>query len=268
MRRFTPVLGFVVLAAAVGITACSRGASSPGEARLYDPAALPTGALGKSIAYGHDIVVDTQRTMNGYVRARMNCAACHIDAGTKPKGGSFAGTYARFPQWNARAKRVIALQDRIAECFLYSMNGRPPAYYSREMVAVVAYIAWLSRGTPVGATRSSDGYIVPLPKASPNLTNGARLYAADCAACHGASGAGVSGAFPPLWGAASFNAGAGMAHLDRMTGFVHSNMPKNAPGSLSLADAYDVSAWVLTHHRPQFGRTVEVESSPRPAGYF
>ena len=31
--------------------------------------------------------------------------------------------YGRFPQWNSRAHRVIALQDRIAECFLYSMNG-------------------------------------------------------------------------------------------------------------------------------------------------
>jgi cytochrome c len=29
------------------------------------------------------------------------------------------------------------------------MNGMPPAYNSREMEALVAYIAWLSRGQPV-----------------------------------------------------------------------------------------------------------------------
>jgi mono/diheme cytochrome c family protein len=32
----------------------------------------------------------------------------------------------------------------------------------------------------------------------PSKSNGAQLYAQNCAACHGASGAGVPGAFPPL----------------------------------------------------------------------
>jgi len=32
----------------------------------------------------------------------------------------------------------------------------------------------------------------------PNAATGAQLYAQNCAACHGASGAGVPGAFPPL----------------------------------------------------------------------
>ena len=101
--------------------------------------------------------------MKPYVRAQMSCAACHIAAGTQPRGGSFIGLYGRFPQWNKRAHRVIALQDRIAECFLYSMNGKPPAYSSKAMIAIVAYIAWLSRGVPVGAKQPQDDrYIVPL----------------------------------------------------------------------------------------------------------
>jgi mono/diheme cytochrome c family protein len=33
---------------------------------------------------------------------------------------------------------------------------------------------------------------------APSKGNGAQLYAQNCAACHGASGAGVPGAFPPL----------------------------------------------------------------------
>ena len=81
------------------------------------------------------------------VRVRMNCAACHLGGGTIARGGSFVGTYSQFPQWNKRSHRVIALQDRLAECFLYSMNGTPPAYQSKEMIALVAYISWLSRGT-------------------------------------------------------------------------------------------------------------------------
>ncbi len=38
-------------------------------------------------------------------------------------------------------------------------------------------------------------------------------------------------------------------YQDRMTGFVRYNMPQNAPGSLSPAAAYDVSTYVLSHHR-------------------
>lgn len=253
-----------IVAAAIAATACS-----PARQAAYDPQALPPGPVGRAIAYGHDIVVDTPHLMKGYVRARMSCEACHLDAGTKPKGGSLAGTYARFPQWNRRAHRVIALQDRIAECFIYSMNGRPPAYTSKPMIALVAYIAWLSRDTPVGAPQpASDRYLEPLPQRTPNVRHGLALYVKKCMQCHQADGEGVAGAFPPLWGPTSFNSGAGMARIDRITGFVRYNMPKNAPGSLSLDDAYDVAGFVLTHKRPSFRRTVLVRTSPRPAGFF
>jgi thiosulfate dehydrogenase len=207
--------------------------------------------------------------MKGYVRAKLDCSACHLAGGTQARGGSFVGTYAYFPQWNKRSHRVIALQDRLAECFLYSMNGRPPAFASKEMVALVAYIAWLSRGTPSFSTPAPEkGFIEPLPSASPNVAHGATLYAQQCAVCHQASGAGIAGAFPPLWGAGSFNNGAGMAHIDRMTGFVMHNMPQNAPGSLTLQDSYDVSAYVLSQSRPKFDPTALVQSSPLPADYF
>ena len=208
--------------------------------------------------------------MKGYVRAKMTCAACHLDAGTKPKGGSFIGTYGRFPQWNKRSHRIIALQDRLAECFLYSMNGRPPAYDSPAMIAMVAYIAWLSRGMPVGApVKASDRFIDPLPARAPDVAHGADIYARKCIQCHQADGAGIATARSRRCGATrSFNDGAGMAHIDRMTGFVRYNMPKTAPGSLSLGDAYDVSAFVLSHHRPHFQRRVLIIEVPRRAGYF
>ena len=247
----------------------AAGACAGRHPIAYDPRALPTGPLGASIEYGHDIIVDTHRLMKGYVRADMSCAACHIAGGTKPRGGSFVGVYARFPQWNKRAHRVITLQDRLAECFLYSMNGRPPAYTSKAMIAMVAYIAWLSRGTPAGAAQpKADRYIEPLPARAPNVAHGLVLYTKKCETCHQANGSGIHAVFPPLWGPASFNDGAGMSHIDRMTGFVRHNMPQNAPGSLSLDDAYDVSAYVLSHRRPHFARRVPIESRPLPAGFF
>lgn len=264
--RVPAALRILFAALAFVAAACSGGGHSQA---LYDPHALPSGPLGKSIEYGHAIIADTPHLMKGYVRAKMTCGACHIDAGTKPKGGSFIGTYGRFPQWNKRAHRVIALQDRLAECFLYSMNGRPPGYDSPAMVAMVAYIAWLSRGIPAGApVKASDRFIDPLPARSPDVARGADVYTRKCIACHQVNGAGINGAFPPLWGDGSFNDGAGMAHIDRMTGFVHYNMPKNAPGSLSIGDAYDVAAFVLHHRRPHFHRRILVIQSPQPAGYF
>jgi thiosulfate dehydrogenase len=261
-------IALCVLAATSLIVAACAG-SRPRSETLYDPRALPTGPLGLAIAYGHAIVVDTPHLMKGYVRAKMTCAACHVDAGTKQRGGSFIGTYGRFPQWNKRAHRVIGLQDRLAECFLYSMNGRPPAYNSPAMIAMVSYIAWLSRGIPVGTpVKPSDRFIQPLPKRSPDIAHGADIYTRTCVVCHQINGAGINGAFPPLWGDGSFNDGAGMAHIDRMTGFVRYNMPKSKPGTLSLDEAYDVAAFVLHHHRPHFHRNVPVVESPRPAGYF
>jgi thiosulfate dehydrogenase len=149
------------------------------------------------------------------------------------------------------------------------MNGRAPAYNSKAMIAIVSYIAWLSRGTPIGAKQpASDRYVEPLPTAPPQPVRGAALYRTNCARCHGADGQGVSGVYPPLWGSRSFNDAAGMAHIDRMTGFVRYNMPLDAPGSLSLAAPYDIAAFVLRHARPHFRRNALVLAPALPAKYF
>ncbi len=255
-----------VVAMALALAGCSSQKSAPAP---YDPRDLPPGPVGRSISYGYSLIAETHRLMRDYVRADLTCADCHIAAGMLPRGGTFVGTYARFPQWNRRAHRVIALQDRIAECFLYSMNGKAPAYNGKAMIAIVAYIAWLSRGTPIGAKQgASDSYIVPLPTASPDVALGKALYRQRCEQCHQADGGGVGSVYPPLWGARSFNQGAGMAHIDRMTGFVRYNMPQNAPGSLTLAQAYDVAAFVLSHPRPRFHRNALVAAPSLPAKYF
>ena len=267
MSRSISKLASVFALAAVALTAaCASNGTS--TAKLYDPDALPTGPVGVSIKLGHDIIVDTKKYLPNNVSSDMSCAACHLGAGTVRRGGSFVGTYARFPQWNKRAKRVIMLQDRLAECFLYSMNGTPPSYSSKEMIAMVSYIAYLSRDVPVGQSQPKDDrFLVPLPPTTPDVHHGAAIYAQKCEMCHGANGSG-NATFPPLWGEKSFNNGAGMAHIDRMAGFVRYNMPKNAPGSLSLDDAYDVAQFVLNHDRPKFDKSRIIQPPPRPASYY
>jgi thiosulfate dehydrogenase len=260
----------VVTFCAFAIAACANGGSpQPAATPLYDPAALPSGPVGAQIALGHDLIEHTRAKMPQYVTARMNCSACHVNAGTVARGGTLAGVYAEFPQWNKRAHRVIALQDRIAQCFLYSMNGRPPAYDSKEMIAMVSYISWISRGTPVLATADPQaGFRLPEPSASPDVANGATIYAAKCASCHQANGNGIALAVPPLWGPDSFNAGAGMHRIGDMAGFVRYNMPQNAPGSLTPGQSFDVAAYVLSHARPAFAKSRAVAFPSQPASFF
>jgi thiosulfate dehydrogenase len=256
---------FCVVALAL-LVACAH-AAAPAPSIAYDSSALPSGPLGAEIRYGRELLMNTRHMLPGLVRANMDCAACHIAAGTQPRGGSFIGAYAQFPQWNKRSRRVVTMQDRVAECFLYSENGKPPAFWSRQMIAIVSYIAWLSRDTPMLSKTTSQSFVIPVPSAPPNPARGAQLFAARCALCHGAGGAG-SNVIPPLWGDTSFNKGAGMAHINRMTGFVYFNMPKNAPGTLSLTDAYDIAAFVLSHKRPAFRSSALVSWPAEPARYF
>jgi len=268
----THALTASVLALLVMLVSClvhtTRAAHAVDDpAALAASAPLPSGPEGDLISYGRLLMTDSQKYLPQNINAGMSCAACHVDAGTKAHGGSFLGIYAKFPQWNKRAKRFITLQDRLEECFLYSMNGTPPAPYSREITAMTAYIAWLSRGAIVGQGFPNQGFVTVSPPNPPDATNGARIYAAQCETCHGADGAGnPTAGFPPLWGPKSFNDGAGMN--TKMASFVRANMPFGKAGTLSDQEAADVSAFVLSHARPHFDRERLISMPSEPAGFF
>src|SRR4029450_6167444 len=95
------------------------------------------------------------------------------------------------------------------------------------------------------------------PPSTPDQGRGERVYAQQCAMCHGADGAGVRGAgdiyaFPPLWGPQSFNDGAGMARVSIAAAFVHAKMPLGRGGSLSVQEEFDVATYFPTKPRPVF----------------
>ncbi len=242
--------------------------SSAGQAAVNAAATIPPGPEGELIQYGRDLITHTPKLAGSYVTARMSCAACHLNAGTQAHAGSLVGTYATFPQWNKRAKRFIALQDRLAECFLYSMNGKPPAYESRAMVALTAYIAWLSRGAPTGVGFPDQGPIKVAASLPPSVGRGQGIYLDRCLGCHRADGNGVGLTYPPLWGPHSFNDKAGMSRMDRMVPFVKFAMPANAPGTLTDQEATDVAAFILSRPRPHFDKNRLVQFPPDKAGYF
>ncbi len=162
----------------------------------------------------------------------------------------WVGVYARFPQYRSRSGSVSRLEDRINDCFQRSMNGRPLDVASTEMRDIVAYMAFLSRGVPVGAEVVGQG-LPKLQLLAGDSARGRTLYSSTCVICHGADGQG-SAAAPPLWGERSFNVGAGMARIGTSAAFIRPNMPRDRPGSLSAEQAFDLAAYIGSRLRPDF----------------
>ena len=82
----------------------------------------------------------------------------------------------------------------------------------------------------------------------------------NCQRCHGKNGEGKfnqdsSGfIYPPLWGANSFNTGAGLYRISNLAGFVKNNMPFDESTykhpKLTDEEAWDVAAFVNSQPRP------------------
>ncbi|PZT48130.1 cytochrome C oxidase Cbb3 [Helicobacter valdiviensis] len=188
----------------------------------------------------------------------LSCSSCHAKAGSVPNQAGFVGIWARFPQYNGRADKIITLQDRINGCFERSMNGKRMPDNALEMKAMVTYMQWLSQGVPTGASTKGESLqkIDYLNRAA-DPKKGEAIYNDKCVACHQADGQGVKNgvpgmdyyAFPPLWGEDSYNTGAGMYRLIKAASYIKANMPQG-DATLSLEEAYDVAAYMNSKPRP------------------
>jgi thiosulfate dehydrogenase len=211
---------------------------------------IPNDEVGRSIRRGLALMLATRDSLPRNVGNALRCVSCHPDAGRRPNGSPWLGVYARFPQYRARSGHVDILEDRIDDCFLRSMNGRPLARDGRDMRDIVAYLAFLSKGVPVGATIAGQGLPKMTPLA-PDTARGAAVVRTVCSRCHGADGQGTAIA-PPLWGPRSYTIGAGMSRLRTAAAFIRYNMPYDRPGSLTDHQAFDVAAYINSRPRPDF----------------
>ncbi len=215
------------------------------------PETIPGSQLGEQIRLGYKIVVDTQQYAKPYVGNRLNCTNCHLDGGLNPNAASFVGLAAVYPEYRARNAKVNTLTDRVNECFERSLNGRALPPDSSKLQAVVAYITWLSRGVPSGATISWRGLQFIQSQRPIDSDNGKKVFASKCAFCHGSDGLGTMAA-PPVWGPQSYTIGADMARVSVAAAFIKTNMPRSWGWSLSDDDAYDVAAYINAQPRPDF----------------
>jgi cytochrome c len=99
-------------------------------------------------------------------------------------------------------------------------------------------------------TQAASTYHAPsFPQGDP--VAGAKVYAASCAVCHGATADGTPGVAPALRGRKAF--GTLYTSEAQLAQFIEDYMPKNNPGSLSRQQAADVAAfiWGLNGHLGQ-----------------
>jgi thiosulfate dehydrogenase len=263
MRHFSP---FIIAAAlCCAIVACRVQDSSDaadsatirqsgGEtwnAALWLPptqADLTNDSLSASIRRGLAILKNTRDSLPGYVGGNLSCTSCHLDEGRRANAAPLTGVMARFPKYLDRSGAVITLEDRVNYCFTRSLAGNKVPSDSREMQDIIAYLAWISRGVPIGAQTAGQG-MPKMPALEGDSSRGHALYTQTCARCHGVDGAGVA-LVPALWGPQSFSIGASMARRERAASFIRHNMPFDQPGTLSDQQAFDVSAYITSLPRP------------------
>jgi len=266
--RVSKALVAVLLLASAG----AAGADAP-----FAPPATATiapGPLGDAIWFGRKTAEQTSASVKANVGAGLSCTSCHINGTRTPNALPWVGLWGVYPEYDPRSGRVITLADRINECFRRSMNGKPLPLDSVAMRGLLSFIWWLSKDVPTGVSVTGRGFqSIEAPRPA-DPVKGRALYTEKCAACHGASGQGVTGAggqvvFPALWGSRSFNIGAGMARLDTAAAFVKAKMPL---GGIALSDqeAYDVAAYFTRQPRPDFkakSRDWPNGDKPRDARY-
>ncbi len=234
----------------------TAGAGGAGGAAAKSPFRLPAESEVKdtvllaSIRRGRALLNHTHDSLPEHVGNGLVCTNCHLQDGTRKLGMPWVGVYARFPQYRSRAGTTQLIEDRVNDCFKRSLNGRPLTPESRDMRDIVAYMAFLSTGFPVGMEMEGQG----LPKLDPlegDTLRGAQVFAARCARCHGPTGDG-SPAVPPVWGARAYNVGAGMARVRTAAAFVKQWLPQDSAGVLTPQEAFDVAQLIDSRPRPDF----------------
>ena len=203
--------------------------------------------LREAVMLGYNIINDTAQYAPEHVGNELACATCHLEGGTSKASISLVGAAATYPRFSASHGTSIDLAQKVQDCFARNLNGTPPAHDSPAMQAVLAYLQWISKDIPVYA---SLPWTLPAKLDTahkPDAAAGEKVYAENCAACHGDAGDGS----PPLWGKGAYTDGSTLHNVDTLAVYTHRFMPPDA-ATLTPEQALDVSAYVDKQPRPHF----------------
>src|SRR5687767_14343546 len=192
-------------------TAASSYNAYTNEWRVPDEKTIPFTEEGELIRYGRELIAHTARYLGpkgiiAPVSNGMNCQNCHVDAGTRDYGNSFAAVAANYPRYRDRSGIVESIEFRINDCLMRSLNGKTIDSLSTEMRAMVAYLKWLGKDVPKEVKPKGSG-LQPIPflARAADPQKGKKVYMLKCMSCHGEQGKGVKAAdstsfiYPPLW---------------------------------------------------------------------
>ena len=234
------------------------GSAAKAGAAFTPPAdaAIPNDDFGKQVALGRQIFLDPGHYASAYVGNQLSCESCHLDAGRLANAAPLWGAYPMYPAYRSKNHHVNTFAERLQGCFAYSMNGKAPSLGDPVLIALESYAYWMAKSAPIGTSLPGRGYPkVAKPALPPDYARGNAVFKRDCALCHGDNGEGQQAAghtvFPPLWGAQSFNWGAGMEQVNNAAGFIKANMPLGRGNTLTDQDAWDVAYFMNAHERPQ-----------------
>jgi thiosulfate dehydrogenase len=231
---------------------------------LTDPS-LDGSPQADTIRRGYRIFTNTPKEAAAYTHGVVSCGNCHLNAGQRERALPLVGVAAVYPEMNRRAAREFTLEDRIIDCFMRSENGTEgtatlPTRETGEVVAVAAYLGWLSKGYESGKNPAWRGkntiandHQLPLSELVPS--KGEVLFREKCTICHGEDGQGVQigdKKAAPLWGPASWNDGAGAARVYTLAGIIRYAMPYLDPGSLTDEEAQLLAVYITSQQRPAY----------------
>lgn len=223
------------------------------------------------VKQGYFLIAETSKNMGPMVSDsakqftgnNLACNNCHLKAGTQAGSASWVGIIDRFPQFGGRSNTIGTIEDRINGCIERSMNGKKIPSESSEIKAIVAYMKWLGEGLPEERKKEFKGYAsIQIPDTAVNLEKGKIVYTQECALCHRENGEGIRHIdaskgyqYPPLWGADSYNDGAGMNRVITAAEFIKGNMPFGQATwdkpKLTDEEAFHVAGYINSFDRPK-----------------
>ena len=198
-----------------------------------------------NILYGYNIVMETAKYAYTYTGNDLNCTSCHLKGGTV-KQGLPLNVDGLYPKWLGKDGRSQGIGLKIRTCFLNGMNGFMPPENAPEVLAVQAYIAFLSKGQRVAVVPEGRGVPVLDAQLEPDAVAGKTVYATRCIACHGDEGQGNTA--PPVWGSDAYNAGSSMHSIPKAAGFIWAKL-QGEQQAITEQQALNVAAYLQQQAR-------------------
>ena len=134
----------------------SAGASEPSLQQRV--ANLGKDKYGELVTQGYRIFTATLKYAYRYSGNALSCQSCHLDGGTRRDAAPIWAAWGQYPAYVAKRDRVTTFEERVQDCFRFSLNGLAPLLDSHEMRALMAYSQWLGHGVVVGSNPAGRGF--------------------------------------------------------------------------------------------------------------